>query len=65
LGIGERPDAEAPPEIVALLEARQQARKAREFQRADAIRGELKARGWLVEDTPKGPRLKRDTRAEV
>jgi len=65
LGVGERSDAEAPPEIVALLEARQQARKAREFQKADAIRGEMKARGWLIEDTPKGPRLKRDTQAAV
>lgn len=65
LGIGERPDAEAPAEIVALLEARQQARKAKEFQRADALRGEMKTHGWLIEDTPKGPRLKRDIQASV
>ena len=58
LGLGIKGDAEAPPEILALLEARQAARKAKDFARADALRGELKAKGWLLEDTPKGPRLK-------
>jgi cysteinyl-tRNA synthetase len=48
-----------PPEIAALLEARQAARQARDFTRADALRQDLKSRGWLIEDTPKGPRLKR------
>jgi cysteinyl-tRNA synthetase len=48
-----------PPEITALVEARQAARKARDFKRADAIRDELKAKGWVIEDTPKGARAKR------
>jgi cysteinyl-tRNA synthetase len=34
------------------------ARKAKNFRQADAIRDELKAKGWVIEDTPKGPRLK-------
>jgi cysteinyl-tRNA synthetase len=59
LGLGRRPEAEAPAEIVALLEERQAARKAKDFKRSDAVRDELKARGWLIEDTPKGPRLKK------
>ena len=59
LGIGVKRDSEAPAEIVALLEARQAALKAKDFQRADAIRDELKAAGWVIEDTPKGPRPKR------
>jgi cysteinyl-tRNA synthetase len=42
-----------------LLEERTTARKAKDFKRSDAIRDELKAKGWTVEDTPKGPRLKR------
>jgi cysteinyl-tRNA synthetase len=58
-GVGRKADAEAPPEIRALLEQREVARKARDFKRADALRGELKAQGWVIEDTPKGPRLKR------
>ncbi len=59
LGIGSVAEAEAPPEIVALLEARQAARKAKDFKRSDEIRDELKAKGWVVEDSPKGPKLKK------
>ena len=35
------------------------ARGAREFQRADALRDELTARGWTVEDTPDGTAIRR------
>ena len=59
LGIGVPAETEAPPEIAALLEARQAARKAKDFKRSDAIRDELKAKGWAIEDTAKGPKLKR------
>ena len=58
-GIGERAEADAPAEFTALLEQREAARKSKDFKRADAIRNELKARGWVIEDTPKGARLKR------
>lgn len=59
LGLGRRPAGEAPPEVLALLEQRTAAKKARNFAEADAARAGLKALGWVVEDTPKGPRLKR------
>jgi len=59
LGIGTAAEVRAPAEIVALLEARQAARKAKDFKRSDAIRDELKAKGWIVEDSPKGPKLKK------
>ena len=59
LGIGSAAEAEAPPEIGALLAARQAARKAKDFKRSDEIRDELKAKGWVVEDSPKGPKLKK------
>jgi cysteinyl-tRNA synthetase len=59
LGIEKAAEAEAPAEIVALLEARQAARKAKDFKRSDEIRDELKAKGWVVEDSPKGPKLKK------
>jgi cysteinyl-tRNA synthetase len=59
LGIGMAPEVEAPAELNALLEQRKAARKAKDFKRADAIRYELKAKGWVIEDTPKGARLKR------
>jgi cysteinyl-tRNA synthetase len=58
LGLGAVLEAGAPPELLALLDERQAARKAKDFKKSDAIRDELKARGWVIEDTPKGPRLK-------
>jgi len=62
-GIDERAQTEAPPEIIALLEQRQASRNARDFKRSDTIRDELKAKGWIIEDTPKGPRLKKSPAA--
>lgn len=59
LGVGARSEVEVPAEINALLEGRQAARKAKDFKRADAIRDELKSKGWIIEDTPKGARVKR------
>jgi len=59
LGIGSKSESEIPAEILALLEARQAARKAKDFKKSDAIRDELKAKGWIIEDTPKGPKLKK------
>jgi cysteinyl-tRNA synthetase len=58
-GVGVRARLEVPAEIASLLEARQAARKAKDFKRADAFRDELKAKGWVIEDTPKGARVKR------
>ena len=46
-------------EIDALVEARSEARAAREFAAADRIRDELAAAGVVVEDAPGGSRWKR------
>lgn len=46
-------------EIDALIAARNQARKSRNFQRADEIRAELLDRGIIIEDTKEGVRWKR------
>ena len=59
LGVGAPAEVDVPAEITALLEARQAARKAKDFKRADAVRDELKSKGWVIEDTPKGPKVKR------
>ena len=59
MGVGTKGEIEAPSEIVALAEARTTAKKAKDFKRADAIRGELKSKGWVIEDTPKGSKLKK------
>ncbi len=59
LGLGVPREEGPPAELSSLLEERQAARKAKDFKKSDAIRDELKAQGWVIEDTPKGPRLKR------
>jgi cysteinyl-tRNA synthetase len=59
LGVGAKTETEIPAEILALAEARTAAKKAKDFKRADAIREELKAKGWAIEDTAKGPKLKK------
>ena len=45
---------EVEPEIQALIDERQAARKAKNFARADEIRDELKAKGITLKDTPQG-----------
>ena len=58
LGLSAGADEEsADSDIMALVEERQEARKAKNFARADEIRDILKERGYAVEDTPQGPKL--------
>jgi cysteinyl-tRNA synthetase len=52
------PDQELAAWVEQMLADRQQARKDRDFARADAIRDELVEAGIVVEDTPQGPRWK-------
>ena len=47
---------ELPPELGRLVQERQEARAARDWDRADALRRELAAAGVVVTDTPDGPR---------
>src|SRR5205807_1851602 len=46
-----------PPQVQELLAARGEARARRDWKRGDEIRDEIARLGWLVEDTPAGPRL--------
>ena len=60
LGLGFQTQAvTATAEISSLLESREQARAARDFSRADALRIELWNRGFSIEDSPQGPLLRR------
>jgi cysteinyl-tRNA synthetase len=51
------PVAEAPAEVVALLDERERARAARDFAAADRLRDQIRAAGWEVRDGPGGPEL--------
>jgi GT2 family glycosyltransferase len=48
---------EPPPAVRDLVAERQAARERHDYARADALREELRAAGWLVNDTPAGPEL--------
>jgi cysteinyl-tRNA synthetase len=52
-------EEQAPAEIERLAAEREDARKARDFERADRLRDELAASGWEIRDTAEGPRLVR------
>jgi cysteinyl-tRNA synthetase len=46
--------AQAPPEVVRLAEARRRAREAKDFAESDRLRDEIAALGWEVRDVPGG-----------
>ena len=48
---------EVPGEILKLVQERDDARKAGDFARSDAVRMDLEKRGYLVKDTPEGPKI--------
>ena len=51
--------ADVPADVAALAAERDAARAAKDFGRADAIRDELQADGWVVEDTASGTLVRR------
>jgi cysteinyl-tRNA synthetase len=59
LGFLQPPAAQTDPELEALLQQRQEARKAKNWAEADRIRVLLAGKGWAVQDTAQGPKLRR------
>ncbi len=51
------PNGEIPDEVKALAARREEARKAKNWKEADALREALGKIGYRVEDTPDGPRI--------
>jgi cysteinyl-tRNA synthetase len=60
LGLSLKGDTEViDPDTARLVAERDAARAAKDFDRADALRDELTATGWTVEDTPDGTAVRR------
>ena len=59
LGVLKVDEEETPKEIQDLLEKRQEAREEKDFSRADELRDEIIALGWIIEDTSDGARVKK------
>ena len=48
---------EIPAEVLALVEQRKEARKAKDFAKADALRDEIAALGWQIRETRQGTEI--------
>ncbi|NLD51244.1 MAG: cysteine--tRNA ligase, partial [Clostridiaceae bacterium] len=60
LGLKLKSEGEQIPEdIVRMAEERTEARKARNFQLADELRNKITEAGYVLEDTPQGPKITR------
>lgn len=59
--LGNLNQTEVPEEIKTLVEERELARIARNWDEADRVRELLKIKGYVVEDTPHGPKVGRLT----
>ncbi|MEI8139553.1 MAG: cysteine--tRNA ligase [bacterium] len=59
LGFLTKPAEAIPIEAINLLALRQQARQSKNWPEADRVRNELATIGWVIQDTPQGPKLKR------
>ena len=59
LEIGEWQPAEVsvPEDVMNLVEAREAARKDKDYKAADRLRDEVLALGFVIEDTREGPKV--------
>jgi len=48
---------ELPEEIQNLIKEREEVRKNKNWEKADLIRNELEKRGYIIDDTPEGPKI--------
>ena len=52
---------EIPSEITDLLNLRKKAREVKDWNKADSIRKILISKGWIIEDTPRGQEIKKES----
>ena len=60
LGFLEPPKEEIPTELIELAEARVAAKANKDWAEADRLRAAVAAVGWTIQDTPTGPKLKKN-----
>ena len=53
-------DKDLPVEIRGLAAEREAARKDRDWKTADELRKKIESLGWMIEDSPTGPKFKPD-----
>ena len=59
LGILEKKEEKIPKEIKKLVDEREKARKEKDYSKADSIREVLKNKGYVLEDSKEGVRVKK------
>jgi cysteinyl-tRNA synthetase len=57
LGLSSLIIEEVPQKIILLAEAREQARKNKDYQKSDELRKEIEAQGYTLKDTELGPQI--------
>lgn len=60
LGIFEHRKEKMPEEVKELAEEREKARENKDFKKSDDLREKIRALGWEVQDTSKGPKLRKN-----
>jgi len=58
LNLGKKKEA-VPATVKELIKEREEARTRKDFAAADSIRNRIRQLGWIVEDAPKGARIKK------
>lgn len=59
LGFLQPPKEEVPSKLIEMAKARTEAKKNKDWSEADRLRDEITKAGWVVQDTPNGPKLKK------
>lgn len=59
LGLLQKGEDGLPSEVQALVEARAAARAAKNWKQSDTLRDEIKALGYILEDTPQGQKVRK------
>lgn len=59
LGVLPLQEEEVPADLTECLQRREEARRAKNWSLSDQMRDTIHARGYLIEDTPQGARLKK------